>query len=689
MTLRNQIYIGSLATFALLITLTTTPSSTPSAEAFAALFVLVSLATIAQFFEVRFADGHSYYPHSLFFFAGVLLLPPLLLIPLFAIPLALAVVRTQQQGETYAGCWWDWALNVAIYTLVGSCAHGLYLALNSHLNELIEVGQGFAALVAASLYVMGTHLLFRLANTVINQATWRESGLWLTENLWVEFVMTYLAYLVVVLWYVNPVMILPMFGVLVLMQKALLLPKLRHEAQTDGKTGLLNIRYFNRLVADTLARSKQTGRTFSVIMADLDFLRRINNHYGHLAGDMVLIGVSRIIQHTVRHADAVGRFGGEEFAVLLPDIDQEEAFSVAERIRVAIEGSCFEVPTSQAPVQATMSFGIASYPYDADTVTELIHQADVAVYQAKLEGRNRVVSANDLMYRVKESKPFLKSQDAPIQAAAANMAVKRVMPVDEGETEFPTEEGSSSSLYDLLSPLTVKLGVIGLALALVGWGVVWQQPVNWGLVYGLALLAAVTQYVCVRLFALERLSVAASILFAASLLIGVPGIAVVSVATTLAAILGRTDMPWRQRFHSGVLYQWATDVVAGFTPALLTTILSLSLHVNNALLFSIPFLLVALAYSYTTVALTVLAQVSITGKRFGEVWREEYQELPWHYLLLALIGLCFSIVYTMFDWRGMILSMLPIYIMYFSQDQLLEQTRQWWGTLIMGKKQWS
>jgi diguanylate cyclase (GGDEF)-like protein len=482
-----------------------------------------------------------------------------------------------------------------------------------------------------------------------------------------------------------------MFGVLVLIQKALMLPKLKHEAQTDGKTGLLNIRYFNRLVADALTRAKQTGRTFSVIMADLDFLRRINNNYGHLAGDMVLIGVSRIIQQTVRHADAVGRFGGEEFAVLLPDIDLEEAFAVAERIRVAIEESSFEVPTSQTPIKTTLSLGLASYPYDAETVTDLIHQADVAVYQAKLEGRNRIVAASDLFYRLKEEgDQFLASQEVHSPpTATSGMPAVRALPADETDTEFPAQLWKLSPLAHLLSPFVVKMIVCTIAAGLVWWGAVWQQPIAWNVVLGLMVLAAITQYLCVRLFSLERLSVASAILFTAGLLTGLPGVALVSAAIAVASILAQPDAAWRNRFSGDVLYQWATDVIACSTPALLMTILLLPLHVTYALIFGVPFILVALAYSYTTVALTALAEVAVTGKGFIEVWQAEYQELPWHYLLLALIGLCFGIVYTMFGGRGLVLSALPIYIMYFSQEQLVGQTRQWWGNFVVSKKQWS
>lgn len=689
MTLRERIYISGFVGVALLAVIFTDSLTLPIEEQLARLFVLIAMAVVSQFFEVRFHDGRSYYPHSVFFFAGVILLSPYLLILLFTVPLWLAMLRTIKQEGPDANCWRDLVLNVAVQVLIGTSSQWLYLALNDHLNEMVDIGQGFAVLVAASVYVMGNHTLFRLADVFINKTTWHESGVWLADNLWAEFIMVYLGYVVAILWFVNAVMILPMFGVLVLIQKALMLPKLRHEAQTDSKTGLLNIRYFNRLVIEALGRAKQTGRTFSVIMADLDFLRRINNNYGHLAGDMVLVGISRIIQRCVRHEDAVGRFGGEEFAVLLPDIDQEEAYAVAERIRVAIEESCFDVPTSQTPIKITMSLGIASYPYDAQTVTDLIHQADVAVYQAKKEGRNRIVTATDLFYRLKEEENGgFSGQDARPQIIGTASLSKHVTVQEDSVPEFASKI-SPAPFLQMLSPIVVKLGIPLLAAVVVWWGTLWQQPVFWNPVIGLMLLAGVTQYLCVSLFSLDRLSVAAAILFTAGLLTGLPGVALVSAAIALASLLAQTNRPWRQRFNGAVLYQWGTDVLACSVPALLMTILALPLHVSYALLFGAPFVIVALFYSYTTAALTALAHVMMTDKSFAQVWREEYQELPWHYLLLALIGLCFAIVYTMFGWRGMVLSALPIYIMYFSQEHLAGQTRQWWGNFIVSKKQWS
>src|SRR5947209_1144688 len=135
------------------------------------------------------------------------------------------------------------------------------------------------------------------------------------------------------------------------------------------------------------------NRPLAVIMADLDHFKRINDTYGHLAGDTVLQGLGTIIRTTIRQYDLAGRFGGEEFALVLPETGPAAALALAERLRWAVEAARFEVPSSPTPVHATLSLGVACFPADATTFPELLHAADVSVYQAKLGGRNRVVGA--------------------------------------------------------------------------------------------------------------------------------------------------------------------------------------------------------------------------------------------------------------------------------------------------------
>ena len=109
----------------------------------------------------------------------------------------------------------------------------------------------------------------------------------------------------------------------------------------------------------------------------------------------MLLGIADILHRELRDYDVAGRFGGEEFAVLLPETDTAEALIVAERIRAALAASEFDAPTAGAPIRATVSCGVASFPHHADTAEGLLHQADLAVFEGKASGRNRVVLARE------------------------------------------------------------------------------------------------------------------------------------------------------------------------------------------------------------------------------------------------------------------------------------------------------
>ena len=130
-------------------------------------------------------------------------------------------------------------------------------------------------------------------------------------------------------------------------------------------------------------------------MADLDLLRNINNTYGHLAGDEVLVKIGSIFKEAVREYDVVARFGGEEFAILMPEADAQKGFERAEKIRQTIEKTPFVIPTSVTPINVTISIGIAGRERFNQPAQEIIHNADTALYHSKLKGRNQTyVCAN-------------------------------------------------------------------------------------------------------------------------------------------------------------------------------------------------------------------------------------------------------------------------------------------------------
>ncbi len=164
-------------------------------------------------------------------------------------------------------------------------------------------------------------------------------------------------------------------------------------AVTDPLTGLYNRRYLDNHLNVLFNRSMARGRPLSVLITDIDRFKQVNDTYGHDGGDEVLREFSNRVRSTIRGADLACRYGGEEFVVVMPDTSPEIAAAVAERLRAAIENAPFMLKHSGEALNVTASFGIASRIASVLTPDQLMKQADLALYEAKNTGRNRVVAA--------------------------------------------------------------------------------------------------------------------------------------------------------------------------------------------------------------------------------------------------------------------------------------------------------
>ena len=164
---------------------------------------------------------------------------------------------------------------------------------------------------------------------------------------------------------------------------------LKETTTTDALTGLSNRRFlgdsFETLASGILRRNSHMG----VLMADIDFFKQVNDTYGHDTGDKILKCVARIFKENIRRSDVIVRYGGEEFLVLLMDVQSESVVAVAEKIRKAIEGTSFPVPGGV--LKKTISIGVSLFPDDTENFWQCVKYADVALYKAKEAGRNRVV----------------------------------------------------------------------------------------------------------------------------------------------------------------------------------------------------------------------------------------------------------------------------------------------------------
>jgi diguanylate cyclase (GGDEF)-like protein len=166
--------------------------------------------------------------------------------------------------------------------------------------------------------------------------------------------------------------------------------RLRHMSQTDGLTGLDNRRHLNERLEEMFQHAQRLSEPFSCVMCDLDHFKSVNDTYGHQAGDEVLKQLSHILKDEAREIDRVGRYGGEEFMLLLPGTVLDAAVTFAERVRKRIEGNTFTFPGGT--LTRTASFGVSGWPHPkVKAADSLVRAADDALYVAKETGRNRAI----------------------------------------------------------------------------------------------------------------------------------------------------------------------------------------------------------------------------------------------------------------------------------------------------------
>jgi diguanylate cyclase (GGDEF)-like protein len=174
--------------------------------------------------------------------------------------------------------------------------------------------------------------------------------------------------------------------------------RLRHISQTDALTDLDNRRYIEERLIEMFGHASRFGEPLACVMCDLDKFKPVNDTYGHQAGDQILKQYAQILRHEAREIDRVGRYGGEEFILLLPGTSAEAATVFAERVRAATEAHTFTFPGGA--IRCTMSCGVAAWPHPAvDSTDTLVKAADDALYVAKERGRNRVVRFDSEEFR--------------------------------------------------------------------------------------------------------------------------------------------------------------------------------------------------------------------------------------------------------------------------------------------------
>lgn len=351
--------------------------------------VLTVLACLAQLFGGGMIRHQAYQPGLVFFFAGALTLQPagfvLMVIVAHTVEWGMAIWR---RGERLRAPYIQ-PFNICMHVILGALARTVYLQVNPGNPSYESSAALVGALLAALVYALFNHLIVGQVLVLARDVRWKHSRILSFENMATDYAMLVMGYGLVVLESRSVWLILPILISLYLVTRALRIPGLRQLVNMDAKTGLWNAKFFLNALEVELSRSRRYNRRLTVVMADLDYLRNINNAYGHIGGDAVLVGVAAILKARFRDYDVVARFGGEEFAILMPETSPQEAFPRVETVRQSVAEAEFVSPATQAAIKATMSFGLAGINDDTLSARQLIHCADMAAYQAKVEGRNR------------------------------------------------------------------------------------------------------------------------------------------------------------------------------------------------------------------------------------------------------------------------------------------------------------
>ncbi len=174
------------------------------------------------------------------------------------------------------------------------------------------------------------------------------------------------------------------------LRRVKLYQEIEKTAITDGLTEVYTRHYVLDRLEEEIQRSQRRKVSMSFLMLDVDFFKKFNDTYGHLTGDQILKRIGGIIKESIREIDIAGRYGGEEFCIVLPETDRKGALLAAERIRITAEKS--KIQAYDHSVKATVSIGLVTFPDDGNKVNELIDKADWALYRSKKQGRNRITS---------------------------------------------------------------------------------------------------------------------------------------------------------------------------------------------------------------------------------------------------------------------------------------------------------
>ena len=654
-------YFFVVAAITIAVTVPLLSHLSPHTPGWATFLILGAIAAVAQLFVVRTPRNQSYHTTIVFLIPAVMLLPPELIV-------LIGVVQHIPEWLKNRSAWYIQIFNICNWTLSMLAAYAAFHGV-LRLAPASDVEYALAGLSAAASMVAVNHLLMAPMLHLARGHSLRESGLFSFPSLSTDLVLAMLGVAMAAFWATNPWLIPFAVAPLLLIHRSLSVPQLQEEARVDPKTGLFNARHFGLALNEEIVRAQRFDRPLALIMADLDLLRDINNSYGHLAGDAVLKGIAEVFRTHLRHYDVPARFGGEEFSILLPETSPEEALEIAERIRKEVSERTFDVETSSQPIRATVSIGVAAYPRDGNDSNELIHQADLAVYRAKLQGRNRVLDAT--------SEPLAVPNDRKPRLAAVPESGDHMEPLPPAVEVIPPEERRHPRTHAVHGPRFLSLsGRLALLVGLVAFVGIAAGVV--GIILGsshdvLALIALVVLVGFGQALAIEvddggSISVSAVGSLAGAALFGPRAALVLAATTAIVEWSARRSEIHRVLFNIGAL-SLSSLAAAG--------IFMVGFDGTTGEFFTAAAGLVAgLAYFAVNTGLLSVAVAMEGHERAWRVWQERFAWLATHWIVYGFVGGVMAIAYHAAGLYALAVFAVPLLLMRKTQEAYLRHTQR-------------
>lgn len=352
---------------------------------FAMLTVMCAMGALAQVFRVRGATKRSSYELSWVIFGFALVAYGGLTASIIAIAGYIAEWLWRREP------WYIYAFNSGALVIAFALADGAQVLItngqpDNHILHIAGISIGIL------IFTLLNHLMVGIVLWLARGENLRVSGVFNRLTVALDLALIGLGAAGALLWGINMLAAMLILPPLYVMYATLSIPKLERTARLDVKTGVYNAKHFGESLENEWRRASNFNRPLTVVMADMDLLRNVNNLHGHLAGDAAIIGIAKLLSKHARMHDIVARFGGEEFALLMPETSIYEALPIIEALRKEISTTDITAETITTPIRVTMSFGVACRSTEMATSQDLLHAADLAVNEAKARGRNRVVT---------------------------------------------------------------------------------------------------------------------------------------------------------------------------------------------------------------------------------------------------------------------------------------------------------